>query len=294
MIGDPAEGRHVQVDDTRLWTMEMGSGHPMLVLHGGPGLDHTQFRPWLDPLAERFRLIYVDLRSQGRSDVADESTWTLSRMASDVDGLADALGLASYAVLGQSFGSFVALQHAVDSGEATHYVLLGSVPSERWLDHVERHLASIEPPELRERIAGSWEREAEVESVDDFRALFLDQLPFHFSSTETDAYRDFAASAAEHMRFTPEVLRRLSRVGYGRLDVEDRLADVRRPVLVVTGEHDRVTVPEGGYAIAEAVPEADFVLIKDAGHMAFAEKPKAVRRAIEAFFDRYPVGSPTA
>ncbi len=289
MIGDPTEGRYVPVDDTRLWVLEMGEGHPMLVLHGGPGLDHTQFRPWLDPLSERFRLIYVDLRSQGRSDLAEESTWTLSRMAADVGGLAETLGLDAYAVLGQSFGSFVALQHAVAHGDATHYVLLGSVPGERWLDHVERNLAAMEPPELRERITASWEREAEVETVEDFRELFLDQLPFHFSTTDSDAYRAFASNATERMRFSPDVLRRLSRVGYGRLDVENRLADIRRPVLVVTGEHDRVTVPEGGYAIAEAVPEADFVLIRDAGHMAFAEKPQAVRRAIEHFFDRYPV-----
>lgn len=276
------------VADTRLWVLEMGEGHPMLLLHGGPGLDHTQFRPWLDPLAEAFRLVYVDLRSQGRSEVADPSTWTLATMADDLGELAAALGLDSYAVLGQSFGSFVALHHAVHDGTASHYVLLGSVPSDRWLERVERNLAELEPPELRERVAASWDREAEVRTEEEFRELFRDQLPFHFATTETDAYREFH-DAADRMRFAPDVLRVLSLEGYGGLDVEDVLADVRRPVLVITGEHDRVTVPEGGYAIAEAVPEGDFVVIKDAGHMAFAEKPTAVRRAIRAFFDRYPV-----
>jgi len=293
VIGDPSEGRHVPVDDTRLWVLEMGAGHPMLLLHGGPGLDHTQFRPWMDPLAERFRLVYVDLRSQGRSDPADPSTWTLDRMAEDVGALAEALGYDRYAVLGQSFGSFVALQHAVTDGSASHYLLLGSVPSDRWLERVEQNLAAIEPVELRERIAGSWDRETEVQTAEEFRQLFRDQLPFHFATTDSDAYREFD-EAAERIRFAPEVLRRLSREGYGGLDVEDALADIRRPVLVITGEHDRVTVPEGGYAIAEAVPEGDFVVIKDAGHMAFAEKPKAVRRAIEDFVDRYPVERGTA
>jgi proline iminopeptidase len=198
------------------------------------------------------------------------------------------MGLESYAFLGQSFGSFVALQHAVDSGEATHYLLLGTVPSERWLAHVERNLKAIEPPELRERISSSWDREPEVETVEGFRELFRDQMPFHFFSTETDAYREFEANA-NHIKYSPQVLSRLSRVGYGRLDVEDDLSNIKRPVLVITGDHDRVTVPEGGYAIAEAVPESDFVLIRDAGHMAFVEHPKAVMNAIHAFFDRYPV-----
>ena len=287
MIGDPDEGRLVDVDDTRLWVLEMGEGHPMLLLHGGPGLDHTQFRPWMDPLAERFRLVYVDLRSQGRSDRSDPSTWTLTTMASDVTSLASALGVESYAVLGQSFGSFVALQHAVDHGGASHYLLLGSVPSDRWLERVEENLAAMEPAEVRERVTASWERESQVGTEEDFRELFRDQLPFHFAGTDSSAYREFH-DAAERMRFAPDVLRHLSADGYGGLEVEDRLPAIRSPVLVVTGEHDRVTAPEGGYSIAEAVPEADFVVIRDAGHMAFAEKPKAVRRAIESFFDRYP------
>jgi proline iminopeptidase len=281
------------VDDTRLWVLEMGEGHPIVLLHGGPGLDHTAFRPWMDPLAERFRLIYVDQRSQGRSDRSDPATWTFSRLASDVSALVSSLELESYAVLGHSFGSFVALHHAVEHGTASHYVLIGSVASERWQERVEQNLAALEPAELRERVTASWEREAEAETEDEFREVFRDQLPFHFADVDTDAFRRFHA-AADRIRFAPHVLPHLAREGYGRVEVEEQLPSVRSPVLVVTGEHDRVTVPEGGYAIAEAVPEADFVLIRDAGHMAFAEKPKAVHRAIRAFFDRYPVSTDPA
>ena len=72
----------------------------------------------------------------------------------------------------------------------------------------------------------------------------------------------------------------MSNGGFGRMELEDEVRRVADPILVIAGEHDRVTVPEAGYAIAEAAPESDFVLIRDAGHMAFAEKPKAVRRAI--------------
>ena len=285
MIGDPSEGRYVPVDDTRLWVLELGEGHPVLILHGGPGLDHTQFRPWLDPLAERFRLIYVDLRSQGRSDLSDPSTWRLTTMARDVGALARSLELEEFAVLGHSFGSFVALQHAVDEGTAGHYVLLGCVPSSRWLDRIEANLAALEPPELRERIAASWEKETEVRTAAEFRDLFLDQLPFHFADQTSEAYREFAHNAVEHMRFSPDVLRTLANGQYGGIEVEDRLGEIARPVLVVAGEQDRVTVPEGAYAIVEAVPRAEYVLIRNAGHMMFVEAPQAVRAAIERFLD---------
>ena len=278
----------MDVGDTRLWVLEMGDGHPLVLLHGGPGLDHTQFRPWLDPLAERFRLIYVDQRSQGRSDPADRRTWNLAQLSADVSALAGALGHESYAVLGQSFGSFVALQHAVDHGSASHYVLIGSLPGSRWLDRIESNLAALEPPELRERIAASWDMETEVRTEEEFRRLLADQLPFHFADPDGDPYREFLTNVERHMRLSPDVLREFAANDSGAIEVEDRLGDVDRPVLVIASEFDRVTVPEAGWAIAEAVPRGECVLVKDAGHMSFVEKPAVVIRAIHDFFDRFP------
>ena len=59
-------------------------------------------------------------------------------------------------------------------------------------------------------------------------------------------------------------------------------------MLVIAGDADRVMAPEGGYAIAEGVPNGDFVILRDAGHMMFVESPRAFRTAIEDFFDRFP------
>jgi proline iminopeptidase len=268
----------------------MGEGHPLLLLHGGPGLDHTQYRPWLDPLAERFRLIFVDLRSQGRSDLTDPATWTIERMAADIEELAGTMYLDSYALLGHSFGSFVALRHAVDSGRASHYVLLGAMASARWLDRIDRNLREFEPEKLREQVEAAWDAEARVETVDGFRRLLVDQLPFHFADPEGSALQEFARGVSR-MHLSPDVLRTLANSDYGGIEVEHALAGISSPVLVISAEHDRVAVPEAGWAIAEAVPRGDLVLMKNAGHMMFAEKPEAVRKAIEDFFDRFPVGT---
>lgn len=287
MIGDPGEGRYVAVADTRLWVLEMGEGHPILMLHGGPGLDHTQYRPWLDPLADRFRLVYVDLRSQGRSDLTDPATWSIERMAADVEELAGNLYLDSYAVLGHSFGSFVALRHAVDSGRASHYVLLGSMASARWLNRIDSNLREFQPEHLREQVEAAWDAEASVDSVDGFRRLLVDQLPFHFADPEGPALREFVSGVAR-MHLSPDVLRTLANTDYGGIEVEAALPHIQAPVLVISAEWDRVAVPEAGWEIAEAVPNGECVLMKNAGHMMFVEKPDAVRRAIEEFFDRFP------
>jgi proline iminopeptidase len=285
VIGDPAEGRYVPVGDTRLWVLEMGEGHPLMLLHGGPGLDHTQFRPWLDPLSERFRLIYVDLRSQGRSDLADPQTWTLERMAADIEQLAGNMYLDSYAVLGHSFGSFVALRHAVDSGRASHYVLLGSMASARWLNRIDTNLREFEPEYLRDQVEAAWDAEATVNTVDGFRRLLVDQLPFHFADPKGPALQEFVRGVGR-MHLSPDVLRTLANNDYGEIEVEASLSGIHSPVLVISAEFDRVAVPEAGWEIAEAVPNGECVLMKNAGHMMFVEKPEAVRKAIEEFFDR--------
>ena len=95
-------------DGYRMAIEEVGAGLPLIVLHGGPGMDHTGFRPYLDPLGEDFRVLYVDERGQGRSDRTEPALLSLDVFARDVDLLAEALGLEHYALLGHSFGAIIA------------------------------------------------------------------------------------------------------------------------------------------------------------------------------------------
>src|SRR3954468_15263661 len=112
-------------DGYNLNVEEAGSGFPLIVLHGGPGMDHTMFRPYLDPLGDDFRVVYVDERGQGRSDRVDPATLSLEVFARDVDLLAEALGLEHFALLGHSFGAIVTTYHATEIGTAAAYVISG-------------------------------------------------------------------------------------------------------------------------------------------------------------------------
>jgi len=171
-----AGGHYVDIGDTRLYVVEHGSGYPLLVFHGGPGVDHHSFGDYLDALADEYRLILVDQRSNGRSDRAPEDTWTLRQMAADVGSLARALNLGRYAVLGHSYGAFVVLQHAVDfPGDAAQTIVSSGVPSARYLEQIDRNLAAFEPIELREQVTSSWDREKHVRTQKEVGALLHDQ-----------------------------------------------------------------------------------------------------------------------
>ena len=277
----------VDVGDTRLHVTARGDGPlALFVLHGGPGLDHTMFDGHLDGLAGTCRLLLVDLRAQGRSDPAPPETWTLEQMAADLDALAGTLGADRYADLGHSFGAFVALQHAVDfAGRPAATVVSSGVPDARFLEVVKRNLAAFEPEELREQVTSSWAREAEARTQEDARALLSDQLPFHFRDPR-DPRIEAMRAGLEEMTFAPDVIRHAATSDYGAIAVEDRLATVTHPLLVLAGRHDRICSVEAAEAIAAGVPEAELVVFEDSGHMAFVEEPEAYVSAVRNFLRR--------
>jgi proline iminopeptidase len=275
-------GSYVTIDDTRLWVVERGSGSPVIVLHGGPGLDHHEFADYLDPLADAHRLLLVDQRSQGRSDPTPTETWTLERMAQDVIMLALALGLRDYAVLGHSYGAFVALQNAVDyPGIARRTIVSSGIASSRFLLDVDDELARFGTPELRARVVRAWEREATVATPEEFAEVMRDEWPFLFADPEDPRIGDYL-ERSEGV-YAPDVLRHLATAEYGGIEVESRLGDVASPVLVLTGRHDRVCTVAAAEAIAAGIPRAELHIFEESGHMAFVEQQEEYLGVVRSF-----------
>jgi proline iminopeptidase len=283
-VPEGPEGRLVRIDDTRLFVAERGAGLSLIVLHGGPGLDHHEFADYLDPLGDACRLILVDQRSQGRSDVAPVHTWTLERMAQDVVMLARAMDLDRYAVLGHSYGAFVALQSVIDyPGMALATIVSCGLPSMRYLEHLEENLASFEPVWLRQQVMDSWAREATAQTQEDFEAIMRDQWPFQFADPLDPRIERYLERSAGI--YAPDVLRHFAQEGYGGIEVEDRLADIEQPVLVLAGRHDRTCVPEASEAMAAAIPGAELLVFERSGHMPFVEEQDSYLAAVRGFLD---------
>jgi pimeloyl-ACP methyl ester carboxylesterase len=272
-VGD---GRLVSVGDTRLYVDERGSGYPLIVLHGGPGMDHRMFGDYLDPLGDEYRLLLVDQRAQGRSDQPPPETWTLEQMAADVVALARTLELDRYALLGHSYGAFVALQNAVDfPGAAARTIVSSGLPATRFLAEIDANLAAFEPVELREQVTESWAREKHVRTPDDVAQLTHDQLPFQFRKPDDERIADFERRAAGAV-YSPEVLRRFANDEYGGIEVEGRLGEVTQPVLVLAGRYDRTCSVAGAEAIADGIPRSELVVFEHSARL--TRVVSAVRR----------------
>ena len=253
-------------------------GLPVIVLHGGPGLDHTHLRPWLDPLGEEFRVLYVDERCQGRSQRVDPATLNLEVFALDVDLLAEALELDRFALLGHSFGAIITTWHAVNLGTAAGYVISGGGDSSAAL--MADVNASLEAMgEDGKPIAESWEWEQTVETPEECAELMRIQTPFHFHGPPPP---DFA----EETVYVPEVLRHFASAGYGDFDYTPDLGRVDKPTLVLVGAHDRVTTPRAARVLHEGIRSSEYAELPGAGHMSMVEAQEAYLGHVRQFLRR--------
>lgn len=270
---------HVELSEgVSLFVHEVGDGFPVIVLHGGPGLDHTHMSPWLDALGDEFRLLYVDERGQGRSDRVDPASLSLDRFSEDVDLLAEALGLDGFALLGHSFGAIVATRHAIERGTAAGYVISGGGDSsDALLADVDASLEAM--GNGAEAIAESWEQEKTVETEEELKQLLDAQMPFHFHGQPPPGFSD-------SMVGSPEVLRHFANQGYGSFDYVPQLARVSKPTLVIVGEHDRTTTPRASRILHEGIAGSELAIVADAGHMSFVEQPDAYLVPVRRFLRR--------
>jgi proline iminopeptidase len=262
-------------DGVGVFVREVGDGFPVIVLHGGPGLDHTSFRPYLDPLGDEFRLLYVDERGQGRSERVDPTTLSLDVFARDVDLLAEALELERFALLGHSFGAIITTKHAIEIGSADAYVISGGGDSSAALAaDVDASLEAM--GEAGATIRASWEQEKTVATEDELKELLRAQMPFHFAG-------DVPLGFGDETLGTPDVLRHFANIGYGDFDYVPDLHRVSKPTLVIVGEHDRTTTPRAAQALHEGIGGSRLVVLPGVGHMSFVETPAPYIAAVTTF-----------
>src|SRR4029450_5704678 len=116
-------GMHVFVNGVRLFFDVEGASlvpdgpamreKPTLVLlHGGPGFDHSIYKPAFSALSDIAQVVFLDHRGNGRSEPGRRESWTLAQWADDVHAFCETLGIARPIVYGASFGGTVALAYA--------------------------------------------------------------------------------------------------------------------------------------------------------------------------------------
>jgi proline iminopeptidase len=250
----------------------------MLLLHGGPGLDHVYFKPFLSTLAASAQLVYLDQRGQGRSGRPPLETCTIEQMADDAAAFCQTLGIARPIILGHSFGGFVALELAVRHPELIGGLILVNTAASTddmagSMDLLEqRHGAPARA--VAERLFGG---DVSEEVQIDFGRLVM---PAYMHDS---ANVHLFAEAIGRTILNPALMASYFGHSAASYDLRPHLGTIRIPTLVIVGNDDWLLPPRASRVIASNIPEAELVVIPNAGHMPFIEQPAAFSAAVRQF-----------
>lgn len=276
-----------RINGNEIYYAVIGEGRPILMMHGGPGLDHTYLRPWLDPLAEHFQVIYYDHSGNGRSprpDGYDEVTH--ASWIADADALRAHLGHERIILLGQSYGGFLAQEYALQYGNRLDgLILVCTAPALDYMDVVVTNAQQRGTPEQFRAVSEDLARP--MVDNDDFRKLWLTILPLYFKrfdpavAATTDAATHYNYRAHNHA-FSACV---------PQFNVADRLAEITTPTLMISGREDWITPPAQGERIHAGLPNSELKIFDESGHMPFIEEQQAFLSTVRDWIERLPKGA---
>ena len=293
----PLQEGFVDARGVLIYYKSVGSGPPLLVVHGGPGASHDYFLPYLLPLARGHRVVFIDERGSGRSEkLEDAKLYTVENMVEDVEAVRRSLNLGRVALLDHSYGGVLAQAYALKyPSHLSHLLLCSTFSSTKEMNRVFDRMKERMPKELRDRIdkaetGGLFGQGKDYEknryAADYMVAAWGEGYfpylygrrpdpnfdPIASGSIAWDLYREMWGSHGEFV-----IDGNLSSVEY-----TDRLSSIRVPTLITAGDHDECD-PSLSRVMHEKISGSKLVVFPQSGHMTFVDQPALFVRTVEEF-----------
>jgi len=292
---DNMEQGYITVSGGKVWYKIVGKNEqdtPLLILHGGPGASHTYLEP-LEELAKKRPVIFYDQLGCGNSDRPDDtSLWTIDRFVDELHRVRNTLGLKKVYILGQSWGSSLAVEYMLTKQPEGVKSLILSGPllsTSRWVKDQKSYIEEL-PQETREIIhqseqSGNYDSAKYQEAMMHFYKLHVcrldpwpDCLNKAFSNLNMDLYLHMWGPSEFRVSGT---LRNYERVS--SLDIIDI------PVLFTCGEHDEATPSTTRY-YNKNLPGSQIHILEDASHEHHLEKTEEYLSVVNKFLEEVENG----
>jgi len=262
------------------YTIE-GTGTPVVILSGGPGMDAAYMQPVADIVARHHTAILLDQRGTTGSmpTSIDATTVTPALYLSDLEALRTALGYKQWIVLGHSAGSLTAMRYAIDHPAQTQaLILLGVVPpTSSGLGRMMDNLAPRLTPETLQQLGAL---RTNTTLNDDARMAAAMRIMF------TTCFYDRTAGAKFSDTMTPTACHaataNILQSAMPTYDFTPDLAKLHIPTLILQGRQDPLD-PEMASEARDAIPNAKLIILERAGHFSWLEAPTPFTQALDAF-----------
>lgn len=273
---------YVEVDNGTLYFQRFGSGKPIIILHGGPGMDQGYLLPQMLELAKDHELIFYDQRGSGRSLDTEISPQyiNMERFIKDLEQLRLGLGLKKFVLIGHSWGCKFAVNYSARYSDIISSLIL---LNPGWACDKGKEIFFKEFAKRSEPIKKSLEpffKYEDFEKLNDqeIRDLYKILLSVYFYDTRNLECMTLKMNKISELPGFKcrEILNSES------INLFPALKSLKIPTLIVHANQDFVpkqTVQE----IKEAISNAQIVYLEQCGHFSHVEKPKELFSAIREF-----------
>ena len=252
----------------------------LIVMHGGPGFDHSTLRPYFDRFADTHQVIYLDHRGNGRSTGEPES-WTLAQWGDDVKAFCDALGIAAPVVYGNSFGGMVAMAYASRHPDHPAKLILSSTAASLKLAVTYAMMEARGGARAREVAERFWTA-PDAAGVAEYQTVCMPLYNPRPNAADAQARRRAILRTEVMIHFILGEMR--------TMDLRAGLPAIRVPTLILAGAHDPITPVACSEEIAAALPEGigELCVFEDAGHGVHRDEPDRAEGVLRRFLDPSP------
>ena len=250
------------------------------VLHGGPGGDHTGFKPGMSPLAEHMQLIYIDHRGHGRSASGDPALYTLDENVEDLEALRLHLGLGPVVVIGTSYGGMVAMAYAARyPASIDKLVLIVTAADGGFRERAKAWVEEHGTPDQRRVCALLWA--GGFETSEQMVEYYAVMGPLYARSFDPET----SASTRRRGSYTPSAINNAFKPdGFlGRMDLRPELARITAPTQILAGRHDWICPPHYSEEIHRLIPGSALHIFENSSHSIRADEPEALNAIIAEF-----------
>jgi proline iminopeptidase len=251
----------------------------LLLLHGGPGFDHSGFKPVMSVLTDVAQIVYLDHRGQGRSDRVAPNRWTLENWADDVHNFCDALDIRAPVVMGQSFGGIVAMAYAVRYPSHPGKLILSSTAARLSRDRSLQTFERLGGRLVREVAERFWNNPCAETVAEYIRVCF----PLY---NRSGALAD--PNAMKRMVHNRELVYWFFKEEGRRFNLLPELARIQCPTLLLAGEDDPICPVADAQDIAARIAPnlLRFERFANAGHGVYRDSPEGALQVIREFIQQ--------
>jgi 4,5:9,10-diseco-3-hydroxy-5,9,17-trioxoandrosta-1(10),2-diene-4-oate hydrolase len=269
-------GRFVDANGLKIHYHDLGRGAPVILIHGGgPGAGGwSNYSRNIEPLAERFRTIVIDLPGYGQSEKKAATGSVFEFMSDAVCGLMDKIGIEKASFIGNSLGGGTSLKFALRFPDRTERLVLmgpaGGLPVFTAVSEGAKH--------LRAYYTGAGPSYEKLKNFIEYLVHDISKVPDALIRQRFEISND------------PEIVANPPLKMLGRLPADelwrDRLSGLPHKTLLIWGREDRTVTLDASFVLLRALPNAQLHVFPNCGHWAQWERAEEFNSLVADFLAR--------